>query len=185
MAIQELAGYDEAKAQKALGALCGTAEEFSGVGAGTPSGWFYGAHAEIRVAESGEFFEKAKIIDEYVENAPKFKGKIYRGLSLDDDTISQFVEGATFKENGNLSSWTSEKGVASMFADGRSEELGKKPVIFETADHPHGTPTAHLSIFGNEESEVLVSNMRNSEYVIESVSQKDGYTYVIMKLKGE
>ena len=150
-----------------------------------PKGWFSGSDTDIRLATDGEFFEKAKVIDDYIENAPKFEGKIYRGLSLDDDTISQFVEGATFKENGNLSSWTSEKDVASMFADGRSEELGKRPVIFETSNPPHGTPTSHLSIFGSEESEVLVSNMRNGEYIIESVSERDGYTYVTMKLKGE
>ena len=183
--IQDLTGYDDAQTQKALEALCGTSDEYKGVGTNVPKGWFSGSDTDIRLATDGEFFEKAKVIDDYIENAPKFEGKIYRGLSLDDDTISQFVEGATFKENGNLSSWTSEKDVASMFADGRSEELGKRPVIFETSNPPHGTPTSHLSIFGSEESEVLVSNMRNGEYIIESVSERDGYTYVTMKLKGE
>jgi hypothetical protein len=183
--IQDLTGYDDAQTQKALEALCGTSDEYKGIGTNVPKSWFSGSDTDIRLATDGEFFEKAKVIDDYIENAPKFEGKIYRGLSLDDDTISQFVEGATFKENGNLSSWTSEKDVASMFADGRSEELGKRPVIFETSNPPHGTPTSHLSIFGSEESEVLVSNMRNGEYIIESVSERNGYTYVTMKLKGE
>ena len=182
--IREMAGYDDMEAMKALDALCGTSAEYRGIGDNVPTGWFSGADTKIRLATDGEFFDKAKTIDAYIERSPKYKGSIYRGLSLDDDTISSFTVGGTFKENGNLSSWTSDRSVASMFAEGRSEELGKKPVIFRTKDPKHGTPASHLSIFGSEESEVLVSNMKDSEYIIEAVTEENGMVIVDMILKG-
>jgi SPP1 gp7 family putative phage head morphogenesis protein len=182
--IREMAGYDDMEAMKALDALCGTSAEYRGIGDNVPTGWFSGADTKIRLATDGEFFDKAKTIDAYIERSPKYKGSIYRGLSLDDDTISSFAVGGTFKENGNLSSWTSDRSVASMFAEGRSEELGKKPVIFRTKDPKHGTPASHLSIFGSEESEVLVSNMKDSEYIIEAVTEESGMVIVDMILKG-
>ena len=187
-AIKEMSGADDEMCEQYLDALCGNRNSYvhsANAGVEYSDAWFYGADTKIRLATEGEYYEKAKIIDDYIENSPKYEGVIYRGLSLDDDTISQFQPGAIFKENGNLSSWTSEKDVASMFAEGRSEELGKKPVIFETSNHPHSTPTSHLSIYGSEESEVLVSNMKDSEYIIESITEKDGCTYVKMKLKGD
>jgi hypothetical protein len=182
--IREMAGYDDMEAMKALDALCGTSAEYRGIGDNVPTGWFSGADTKIRLATDGEFFDKAKTIDAYIERSPKYKGSIYRGLSLDYDTISSFTVGGTFKENGNLSSWTSDRSVASMFAEGRSEELGKKPVIFRTKDPKHGTPASHLSIFGSEESEVLVSNMTDSEYIIEAVTEENGMVIVDMILKG-
>jgi SPP1 gp7 family putative phage head morphogenesis protein len=182
--IRKMAGYDDMEAMKALDALCGTSAEYRGIGDNVPAGWFSGADTKIRLAKDGEFFDKAKTIDAYIERSPKYKGSIYRGLSLDDDTISSFAVGGTFKENGNLSSWTSDRSVASMFAEGRSEELGKKPVIFRTKDPKHGTPASHLSIFGSEESEVLVSNMKDSEYIIEAVTEESGMVIVDMILKG-
>lgn len=182
--IREMAGYDDIEAMKALDALCGTSAEYRGIGDGVPTGWFSGADTQIRLATDGVFFDKAKTIDAYIERSPKYKGSIYRGLSLDDETISSFTVGGTFKENGNLSSWTSDRSVASMFAEGRSEELGKKPVIFRTKDPKHGTPASHLSIFGSEESEVLVSNMKDSEYIIEAITEENGMVIVDMILKG-
>lgn len=182
--IKKMAGYDDFGAMKALDALCGTSAEYRGIGVNVPTGWFSGADNQIRLATDGEFFEKAKIIDEYIDRSPKYKGSIYRGLALDDETISMFSVGGTFRENGNLSSWTSDPSVASMFAEGRSEELGKKPIIFRTKDPKHGTPAAHLSIFGSEENEVLVSNMKDSEYIIEAVTENDGMIVVDMILKG-
>ena len=182
--IMEMAGYDDIEAIKALDALCGTSAEYRGIGDNVPTGWFSGADTKIRLATDGEFFDKAKTIDAYIERSPKYKGSIYRGMSLDDETISGFTVGGTFKENGNLSSWTSDRSVASMFAEGRSEELGTKPVIFRTKDPKHGTPASHLSIFGSEESEVLVSNMKDSEYIIEAVTEESGIVIVDMILKG-
>lgn len=182
--IREMAGYDDMEAMKALDALCGTSAEYRGIGDNVPTGWFSGADTKIRLATDGEFFDKANTIDAYIERSPKYKGSIYRGMSLDDETISGFTVGGTFKENGNLSSWTSDRSVASMFAEGRSEELGTKPVIFRTKDPKHGTPASHLSIFGSEESEVLVSNMKDSEYIIEAVTEESGIVIVDMILKG-
>lgn len=182
--IQELSGVSEEESKEMLEALCGTSDEYKGVGNNVPQGWFSGSDTDIRNAKSGEYFEKAKTIDSYIDKSPKYSGDIYRGLSLDDETIKKFQQGGTFIENGNLSSWTSDKGISQMFADGRSEELGTKRVIIQTSNHPNSTPASHLSIFGSEESEVLVSNMRNSEYLIQNVANEDGYVLINLKLKG-
>ena len=58
--IQDLTGYDDAQTQKALEALCGTSDEYKGIGTNVPKGWFSGSDTDIRLATDGEFFEKAK-----------------------------------------------------------------------------------------------------------------------------
>ena len=181
-AIRELTGVDETSAKEYLNALCGDSNKYMNV---TNSGgyydaksWFYGGDSQIRVATSGEFKEKAEIIHDYITKAPKYEGEIYRGLSLPEEQISLFKKGGTFEETGHLSSWTSSVDVADMFAQGRSEEMGTLPVIIKTKNPQYGTPISHLSIFGQEELEVLVSNFENRTYQIADVTKKNGVVFI-------
>ena len=162
--ISDYTGASEEEVDRYLEALCGNSEYYRGIGNNVPRGWFYGADGEIRSASSGAMYEKAKTIDEFIERSPKFEGEIFRGLSLDDGVISSFRVGGVISETGNLSSWTSSMEVAEMFAQARSDELGLSRVIFVSENPAHGIPAAHLSIFGSEENEVLVSNMRSGDY---------------------
>lgn len=179
--IKKLTGVDDSKAREYLDALCGNCDEYTrtrNYSLEYKKSWFYGQDREIRAGKTEEGKRKAEIIHEYIEKAPKFEGEIYRGLSLSQEMISGFKKGAVFKENGTLSSWSSSKDVAMDVAAGRSEELGMRPVIISTKNPEYGTPVAHLSMFGNWEQEVLVSNMKESRYTINGVEERDGMTYV-------
>ena len=103
-------------------------------------------------------------------------------MSLDKETIDSFRTGAVFEENGLLSSWSSSRDVADMFAEGRTEEMGLTPVVLKTKNPKHGTPVSHLSVFGQEEQEVLVSNIANSKYVIGDITEENGI--VVIELIG-
>ena len=68
-----------------------------------------------------------------------------------------------------------------MFGRGRSEEMGLTPVIIKTENHKYATPVSHLSIFGMEESEVLVSNLHDIEYSISSITKNQGVEVITLK----
>lgn len=181
--IKKLTGVDDATAKKYLNALCGNSDSYvraRNAGSEYKDSWFYGQDREIRAGATKTAREKAETIHEYIEKAPKFEGEIYRGLSLSNEMISGFKEGAVFKENGLLSSWTSSKDVAQDVAAGRSEELGMRPVVISTKNPEYGTPVAHLSMWGDWEQEVLVSNMKEPRYTINKVEEREGVVYVEM-----
>lgn len=186
-AIKELSGCNDEEAKQMLNALCGDSSEYLRVanagGYYNGNAWFCGHDTEIRQANGGADLETAKTIDRYIESAPKYEGAIYRGMALDKESIKALSVGAVFKENGNLSSWTSKQDAGVMFAQGRSEETGKTPVILRSTNPPHGTPVGHLSIFGSEESEVLVSNMHGGNYVVKAVEVNDGITYIDLEYR--
>jgi SPP1 gp7 family putative phage head morphogenesis protein len=176
-AIKEQTGFDDDKAETTLRAFSGNRADYHGVD-NTPEGWFYRADRRIRKLDGEKWSNAAQTIDEYIEAAPKFDGTIYRGMSLSREKIDAFQQGGIFQDNGSLSSWTSSLDVAQMFAEGRTEEYGLNPVIIKTASHPHSTPVAHLSLFGSDENEVLVSNMHGNEYKIDSIEKRDGVLFV-------
>ncbi len=183
-AIKEMSGADEKQAAVYLEALCGRRDDYirtSNSGAEYAEAWFYGADAKIRAGTSEHYRKQAETIHDYILRSPKFEGEIYRGLSLDDDQIARFNVGSEFEENGLLSSWTSSADVADMFAQGRSEELGAKPVIIKMKNPRYGTPVSHLSIFGQEEEEVLVSNIENTKYTVASVNEENGVTIIELR----
>lgn len=185
--IMRQSGYDEGKAREVLDAFSGTRQMYiENANAGNltyRSGWFYGQDDLIRSATEGEMFEKAKLIDDYIIASPKYSGEIYRGMSLPEDVLEQFKVGGTFTEKGNLSSWSSSDNVASMFAEGRQGELGGKKVILKTVNSEYSAPVSHLSVFGNEESEVIVSNMHKSDYMIEAIEGIGDTTYITLRLE--
>lgn len=186
-AIKELSGFDDKKSKEVLDAFCGTREDFLKI-EGSPHdaklGWFYGADTDIRMAKDGKWYTSAKTIDDYIVSAPKYEGKIYRGLAVDKDTLTQFEKGSIFTENGLLSSWTGKSDIAKDFATYNGEKSGKTPVIIESENPKHGTPVAHLSIFGWSEDEVIVSNMRGSEYIISDVREENRIFFVKLIKKG-
>ena len=180
-AIKELSGFDDKKSKEVLDAFCGTRKDFLKI-EGSPNdaklGWFYGADTDIRTAKDGKWYTSAKTIDDYIMSAPKYEGKIYRGLAVDKDTLTQFEKGSIFTENGLLSSWTGKSDIAKDFATYNGEQSGKIPVIIESENPQYGTPVAHLSIFGWSEDEVIVSNMRGGEYIIDGVREENGIFFV-------
>lgn len=180
-AIKELSNATEERAIEYLDALCGQRDNYIRArnnGVEYQEAWFYGADSKIRAGTTEHYKQQAQTIHDYIVHAPKFEGEIYRGLSLPDDQIARFKAGGQFEENGLLSSWTSSFEVADMFANGRSEELGTTPVIIKMKNPSYGTPVSHLSIFGQEEQEVLASNIEKSTFTIGSVKTENGITIV-------
>lgn len=180
-AIKELSNATEERAIEYLDALCGQRDNYIRArnnGVEYQEAWFYGADSKIRAGTTEHYKQQAQTIHDYIVHAPKFEGEIYRGLSLPDDQIARFKAGGQFEENGLLSSWTSSFEVADMFANGRSEELGTTPVIIKMKNPSYGTPVSHLSIFGQEEQEVLVSNIEKATFTIGSVKTENGITIV-------
>ena len=51
-----------------------------------------------------------------------------------------------------------------------------KPVVFKCNNVKDCTPASHLSIYGVDESEVLVSNFDNKDYTVISVTEEKGIT---------
>lgn len=188
--IQEATGFDDKKTEEVLHAFSGDRQEYlrlanSGVLDDASRCWFYGADGEIRTGVTDYAKATAKTIDDYITAAPKYGGRIYRGLALDDDVIEQMQTGYIFKENGLLSSWTSKTDAAEMFAYGRAEELGKTPVIIETTNALYSAPVSHLSIYGSEESEVIVSNIHADEYTITGQQMINGILHIFLELGGK
>ena len=185
-AIKEQSGFDDDKTAEVLKAFSGDSADYRGIydDDNTPQGWFYKADTRIRKLASEKWENAAKLIDSYIEAAPKYNGPIFRGLSVSPEKLGAMQVGGIFQDNGSLSSWTSDSYVAQAFAEGRTEEYGLIPVIIETERHPWASPVAHLSLFGSDEAEVLVSNMHGNQYTIESIGEQDGITYVKLKFGG-
>lgn len=179
-AIQKLTGVDEDKAKEYLDALCGTRDDYlrsANYRGDAPLSWFFGGDYSIRNGTSEADIKKAEIIHDYIERAPKYEGTIYRGIKLTDEQVKSLQKGGDFVENGRLSSWTSDNAVAHQFADYDVAD-NQKAVILSMKNPKHGTPVAHLSIYGKEEQEVLVSNMKNPKYKIAKVTEIDNKVYV-------
>ena len=186
-AIKELSNFNDEKAQEALAALCGTRKEYlknSVAGKlGTDTGWFAGGDSAIRTLATPEAEKKAKTIHDYIMASPKYGGTIYRGLALTQEEVETFKTSGIFNDNGALASWSTEHDVAKVFAEARAEQYNKKPVIFEMDGTSYGTPVAHLSIYGVEENEVLVSNTLSNKWDIIDVSEKGGIPIIKLKEK--
>ena len=81
----------------------------------------------------------AKNMDEFIENSPKFKGEVHRGMRVSQADIASFTEGATIDMKG-MSSWTSDKKIATEFAKG---DEGHAVIMHVT--NKTGASITHLS----------------------------------------
>ena len=107
-------------------------------------------------------------LQEYLDSAPAYTGKIYRGLHLTGSEFDSFMNdassGTEIKMNG-LSSWSSKESVAEGFA--RNDSMWYDSVIIECVANRTGAPVAHLSVPYEEEQEVLCG-MNTSWMVLKS-----------------
>ena len=191
--IKRETGFDDEKAKSVLQYMCGDAELYQkSDGENEPECWFYKADTRIRNLDGEKWSDAANGIDDYIVAARKYSGEIYRGLLLTDEQVDEIAYGGgKFFEKGSLSSWSSSFDVAESFADGAAidkyESFGKHGVILKVVDHPYAVPVAHLSMFGDGEDEILVSNMHGNEYSIANIDydEDSDITYITLKFKGE
>lgn len=118
-------------------------------------------------------------IDKGLALMPRFKGKIYRGISFDimeeDDKekfknlFSNLKEGGIISIKDSPSSWTSDEEVASQFSRGFTDLSNS--VLFVCSNNKSGASIQHISKFGPREAEVLVPS--NVKYRIKKIEVRD------------
>jgi hypothetical protein len=137
--------------------------------------YFGSGYSSIRAGHPPSAMEKAKLIDNALKKARAYKGEIYRGIHLDENTYSewskQLKSGSTIDMKG-ISSWSSNPKVAESFA---KSSYGKS-VIFKLKTTNHAVPVQHLSSFGKGEAEVLAPSF--VKYKVSSYITKGSITYV-------
>ena len=114
-------------------------------------------------------------IDEYIKGAPKWEGKIYRGINLSERDATNILLGKLIDMRGP-SSWSSDEKTACNFSQ------KNKPVnmVFVLNNNMSGASITHIARYNGGESEVLVSS--GVQYSIDSHERinRNGieYTYV-------
>lgn len=97
-------------------------------------------------------------LDDFIYQAPKYKGEIYRGLNLSEeqakDIIKNLKEGRTADMQG-VSSWSSSKEVALKFGKIQDKEKKNIVMLFTLPENKSGTSVKYLSLFSSAENEVL------------------------------
>jgi len=123
---------------------------------------------------SGKYPEKVKEIDDILSHMPAYDGSIYRGMTLDDDSYSQYADLKPGDEltMRSLSSWTSKPQVAARFGDIGYEDSDS--VIIRCAQNQSGAGVQHISKMGDWEAEVLSPSGTSWRVVgSEKVSKED------------
>lgn len=105
-------------------------------------------------------FAKGETLENYIKAAPKFKGQIYRGITVDDDTYTDMMNklsnGGTIDMRG-AASWSTSLSIARSFSSYGGYE--DHAVVFVlNGNTKAGTTIQHLSNYGKTEEEVLVSS---------------------------
>ena len=90
-------------------------------------------------------------LDEYLHNAPKWEGKVYRGINVNAKTAKSILSGSTLDMLGP-SSWSSDELTAKRFSRRRGETVN---MVFVLEENKSGSSITHVSSFNGAESEVL------------------------------
>lgn len=102
--------------------------------------------------------DTADALEEFIDIAPKFKGKVYRGMALPEETIQKIKEGKPFGL-GSLSSWSEDKKVANKFATSNaSDEEGLKKVVLTGDVTKQAISIEKYLTYPRNEREVLMSS---------------------------
>lgn len=139
-----------------------------------------GIYEDIRDAQAqGKSSKEGDLVESYITRMPKFSGKIYRGIALDeqedvDNIISALRSGKRISMNGT-SSWTSRKDAAESFA----QEHGTG-ILFVSGNPKAAATIQHLSYWGKNEGEILASKrVQYSSKKITYDKQNDFYTVYV------
>jgi len=142
----------------------------------------YQEFGDVAFSFDKELLEKVRSESEYIEKyiqlSPKYKNEtIFRGVifSKKDDPFEMFKIGDIIDQHGT-SSWTSKKEVAEKFA-GRGEVNG---VVFVLKENQTGVSITHMSRFGAEEEEIIMS--KDARYRVLNVTRNEkGFVEVLVE----
>lgn len=118
----------------------------------------------------GKDTRESRVIDEYIEKAPKWNGNgaVYRGVIFDKEIADGFAVGDMIDMDG-VSSWSSNKEVADGFAEVNLPGKARVVVMMDKADH--ATSIMHISTIPGEE-EILMSS--KPKFEIMNIKLQDG-----------
>lgn len=117
-----------------------------------------------------------KALDDYINSAPKWKGKLYRGISVSKEQAEDILSG-DFVDMLGPSSWSSERSVAERFSNGYKDVR----IVFILDDNKSGTSIGHIGSFDGIESEVTAPSgvkygidkvKRDSDLILIEVHEK-------------
>ncbi len=103
-----------------------------------------------------EAMKASNVLDDYIYQAPKYEGEVYRGITLNDknfDTIIQNLKSGKVIDMQGISSWSTDEEVAEDFIETNEDEFASNAILFKL-DNKSGTPIESLSNVPNEK-EVL------------------------------
>ena len=112
-------------------------------------------------------------VDEYINGAPKWEGRIYRGINISRQIAESILNSETIDMLGP-SSWSTSEEIAQKFSD------GSEPVrmVFVLNDNHSGASITHLATYNGSEEEVLAPS--GIEYVLDRIeeSMNNGHEYI-------
>jgi hypothetical protein len=116
----------------------------------------------------------AKDLEVFLKNAPKYKGEVRRGQTVDNAAAAE----ALIKQMGGgraslaLESWTNDAKTANNFAtgkdSGRTWKKGNIGLVFKM-QNKHGSPIASMSGLGHENEVLMPSGVKTK---IKKVTKK-------------
>ena len=118
-------------------------------------------------------YKKAQAIENFIAQSPVWAGgELYRGVKLDPAAVSQLKVGGRIDMKG-MSSWSSDETTARSFSNASGN---KQSVIFRTKGTKQGASITHLSNYGKDESEVLISG--KATWTIKKITVSGSRTYI-------
>ena len=121
--------------------------------------------------------EVLKNLDEYLQFAPRWEGKIYRGINVSPKVARSILSKSDIDMLGP-SSWSSEESVAQRFSYGKE----KVRMVFVLDDNKSGSSITHLSTYDGIESEVLSPSGVKYKILNYTKCDIDGINYVYVNV---
>jgi len=104
-------------------------------------------------------------LTEYIDNAPRYEGKVYRGMNMsaeDFDTVLKSLEAGN--ATNSLESWTKSSDIKTF-------TIGGKNQVLMSVDNKRGVDISAYSPWGDTEQEVLQPG--GSRYKVKSVVREE------------
>lgn len=123
--------------------------------------------------------------DEYINNSPKWKGQVFRGINVSKKVLNNILSGGPIDMLGTAS-WSSEEDVANRFAEMYTKKKGEN-VVFVLPENKSGVSVTHISSYNGAEGEVTApSGVKYGLDFVEEVKKgSDEFVYVYVHELGE
>lgn len=141
------------------------------------------AYKDIRDAQMGKnkdakAIKQGQEIEKFIDNAPKYKGKIYRGISVDNTTLARLKEKGADVDMYGTSSWSNDAKVADLFSGNNRTGNTNNRVIL-VANNLSKAVAIDKYLEESVESEVLVS--KDVKCKSAGYKEENGVTYIYVE----